>query len=282
MAINKTNDPNRDLNPDPVTGEPGSHPAGVGIGAASGGATGMAIGAAGGPIGMAIGAVSGAIVGGLMGKGIGEWVDPTESDTYLRDNFTSRPYVNKGETFDTFRPAYQYGGMAESKYSGRRFEDVESDLRSDWDTAHASTTGLAWERARDAVRDGFDRTIKLREERLRATTTPVETGEVTVRKEVTHDTKTIEVPVEREEVVIERHPATGAASSADIGAESIRVPVKEDQVHVSKEAVVTEEVNVGKRTVQDTEQVAGTVRKETLKVENEGATVRDESHKRTK
>jgi len=280
MATNKANDParERDLNPDPITGAPGSHPTGVGIGAASGGATGMAIGAVGGPVGMAIGAVSGAIVGGLIGKGVGEWVDPTEDDTYLRDNFATRSYAREGETFDTYRPAYQYGGMAESKYQGRRFEDIETDLRTDWESTHASTTGLAWDNARNAVREGFDRTIQLREERLKATTTPVEAGEVTVRKEVTQKTKTIEVPVEREEVVIERHAASGrAANPADIGDETIRVPVKEDQVHVTKDAVVTEEVSVGKRTVQDTEQVSGTVRKETLKVDNTGdATVRED------
>jgi len=280
MATNKRTDVDRDCdtNPDPITGAPGSHPDGVGIGAASGGATGMAIGAAGGPIGMAIGAVSGAIVGGLMGKGIGEWVDPTECDTYLQDNFESRSYVNKGETFDTYRPAYQYGGLAEAKHQGRTFDDIEGDLRSDWETTHAPNTGLTWDRARSAVREGFDRTIQLRQEKLHATKTPVQTGEVNVRKEVHHTTQTIEVPVEREEVVIERRPASGtASSSADFGAESIRVPVKEDQVHVSKEAVVTEEVSVGKRTVHDTEKVSDTVRKETLKVDNaSGATIRDD------
>ena len=36
----------RDINPDPVTGEPGSHPIGTGVGAAGGAVTGAAIGSA--------------------------------------------------------------------------------------------------------------------------------------------------------------------------------------------------------------------------------------------
>ncbi len=53
--------------PDPITGEPGAHPVGVGVGALSAGAAGAAIGAVGGPIGMLIGATIGAIAGGLAG-----------------------------------------------------------------------------------------------------------------------------------------------------------------------------------------------------------------------
>ena len=69
----------------------------------------------------------------------------------------------------------------------------------------------------------------------------------------------------------ERRPASGHASASDIRAgEEVRIPVKEDRVHVEKEAVVTEEVEVGKRKVQDTEHVSGQVRHEELKIEKEG------------
>ena len=116
----------------------------------------------------------------------------------------------------------------------------------------------------------------MKEERLHAEKRPVEAGEVTVRKEVHTETKTLEVPVQREEVVIERTPVHGRAATEGIAAgdiregEEIRIPVREEQVNVSKEAVVTEEVKVGKRVVQDTEQVSGQVRKEEVKVEQTG------------
>ena len=119
-------------------------------------------------------------------------------------------------------------------------------------------------------------TIQVKEERLHAEKRPVETGEVTVRKEVHTETKTLEVPVQREEVVIERTPVHGRAATEGIAAgdiregEEIRIPVREEQVTVTKEPVVTEEVKVGKRVVQDTERVSGEVRKEEVKVEQTG------------
>ena len=67
-----------------------------------------------------------------------------------------------------------------------------------------------------------------------------------------------------------------AASMPDITADSIRegeeirIPVREEQVDVSKHAVVTEEVKVGKRVVKDTKRVTGDVRKEEVKVEQTG------------
>ena len=104
---------------------------------------------------------------------------------------------------------------------------------------------------------------------------PVEMGQVTVRKEVHTENKTLEVPVQREEVVIERTPVHGREAT-EIAAgdiregEQLRVPVREEQVKVGKETVVAEEVKVGKRVVQDTERVSGQVRKEEVKVEQTG------------
>ena len=92
-----------------------------------------------------------------------------------------------------------------------------------------------------------------------------------MRKEVHTEHKTLEVPVEREEVVIERRPASGRATSSELReGQEIRIPVKEEQVFVEKQAAVKEEVEVGKRKVKDTETVSGDLRKEEVKVEQEG------------
>ena len=67
------NERGKDLNEDPITGEPGSHPVGTGLGAAGGAAAGAALGTAvGGPIGTVVGGIIGAVTGGLAGKDVAE------------------------------------------------------------------------------------------------------------------------------------------------------------------------------------------------------------------
>jgi len=120
-------------------------------------------------------------------------------------------------------------------------------------------------------RAGSQRTVKVHEEELHAQKTPVQTGEVRVRKEVRTERQNIQVPVEREEVVIERRPASGRASASDLQpGEQVRIPVREEKVRVEKENVVKEEVVIGKRKVTGTQQVQGKVRKEHVKVEKKG------------
>jgi len=262
--------PKGDRNADPISDQSGAHPIETGVGAALGGAaTGAVVGTFAGPIGTAIGAAAGAIVGGLAGKGVGEAIDPTIEDEWLQGYVGSSETLREGETHETFRPAYRYGIEHASRHEGKRFEDVEPELQANW-ASYAGDSDVEWDRARNAARDAWDRTIQLREERLRVDKDQVETGRVNVRKEVVTEHQNISVPVEREEVVIERRPAHGQAAAGDLQAEEIRIPVKEERVHVTKEAVVKEEVSVGKRTVHETETVSQDVAHEELVVEQEG------------
>jgi uncharacterized protein (TIGR02271 family) len=120
-------------------------------------------------------------------------------------------------------------------------------------------------------------TVRAHEEKLHVEKTPVEAGEAVIRKEVHTEHKTIDVPVTREELVVERRAGSGRASSTDIKeGQEIRVPIKEEQVNVEKETVVAEEVSIGKRKVKDTEHVGADLRREEIKVETHGdVNVRD-------
>lgn len=117
-----------------------------------------------------------------------------------------------------------------------------------------------------------ERRLQLRGELLRAVKERVNKGEIRLRKEVVTEHQTINVPVTREEVVVEQVPAGNAAPvSGTIGDQGeIRIPVSEERVRVNKEQVVTGEVRVQKRAVQDTQQVSDEVRHEEVRVENEG------------
>lgn len=214
-------------------------------------------------------AIDAATVGALGGVPAPVVIDTASEDTYWRKNFKSRPYAQATAGYESYRPAYLYGVEATARHEGKSFEEAEGSLRRGWGKARGDSE-LTWPKAREAVKDAFDRTIQLREERLNVTKTPVEAGSVKLRKEVVTEQQSIEVPVEHEEVVIERRPARGRAAVGDIHEEEIRVPVKADKVKVSKETVVNEEVRVGKRKAAGTQRVSGTVRKERLKVEEKG------------
>ena len=123
----------------------------------------------------------------------------------------------------------------------------------------------------DHERTEEGRTVQLREEELRASKQSVEAGEVEIRKDVVSEQRTIDVPVTREEVVVERHPVDRRESDRPIGeGETIRVPVREEQVSVEKRPVVTEEIEIGKRQVTETQRVSDTVRREEAVIDREG------------
>lgn len=124
--------------------------------------------------------------------------------------------------------------------------------------------------------DSQEQTLKLREEQLDVSKERVQTGEVEVHKEVVQEQQKVNIPVTREEVFVERREvnetATGAESTIDEG-ETIRVPIMEEKVEVTKRPVVTEELVIGKREVTDTEQVVENVRREEahLDTDNHGS-----------
>src|SRR5690349_3646389 len=98
-AVSGRNVKDRDTNPDPITGAPGSHPGGTAAGSAAGGLAGAAAGAAigsvvpgvGTVVGGVVGTVVGATGGGLAGKAVAEKIDPTAEDAYWRENYSREP-----------------------------------------------------------------------------------------------------------------------------------------------------------------------------------------------
>ncbi|HEY9906061.1 MAG TPA: hypothetical protein V6D18_00475 [Thermosynechococcaceae cyanobacterium] len=156
--INKTHEP--DSNPDPITGESGSHPVGTGIGAAGAGAVATTIGGiVGGPVGAAVGAVVGAVAGGLAGKSVAEQIDPTAEDSYWRENYSSRPYAESGHEYSDYEPAYRTGYEGYSTYysDGVTYDQAEPNLRRDYEAKHGPNAKVGWDKAKHAARDAWDR-----------------------------------------------------------------------------------------------------------------------------
>jgi len=145
-------------NPDksrPVATGVGAVVGGAAGGVAGGAAAGAAVGGMTGPVGAAVGAVVGAVAGAMAGKGLANAVDPIAEDAYWRDNYSSRSYAS-GVGYDQYGPAFGYGVEAYTRYPDRSFDDVEPELRRDWDSKRGSSS-LEWERAKHAARDAWHR-----------------------------------------------------------------------------------------------------------------------------
>ncbi|MEH7414298.1 YsnF/AvaK domain-containing protein [Neobacillus drentensis] len=117
------------------------------------------------------------------------------------------------------------------------------------------------------------RSIKLREEQLDVDKQRVQTGEVEVKKDVVEEQQTINVPVRHEEVNVERRAVdkTEADTTTPIGDdETIRVPIVEEKIEVTKKPVVTEELVINKKEVTENQQVTENVKREKAEVHKEG------------
>jgi len=115
-----------------------------------------------------------------------------------------------------------------------------------------------------------EQTLRLREEQLDVSKERVQAGEVEIHKEVVEEQQKVNIPVTREEVYVERRDVNEAASGTDAvmdDDETIRVPIMEEKVEVTKKPVVSEELVIGKREVTDTEQVVESVKHEEAHLE---------------
>ena len=196
--------------------------------------------------GAGIGAAAGGIIGALAGMGVPE------------------------EDARHFERGFQQGGVLVTIEAGTDAERArQALLQSGADLGPAQD--VSSRTLMTATSEGADR-LQLREEQLDVEKERVQAGEVRLRKEVVTEQRNVEVPVTREEVVIERHAAAG--DEPDEGAigegEEVRIPLMEEEVRVEKTPVVREEVSVRKRQVQDTERVSETVRREEARIESQG------------
>ena len=130
------------------------HSLGAGTGAVAGAVTGAAVGSAAGPVGSEVGAIAGGVLGAKAGDSIAEAVNPTEYREHFQTQYKSAPYYTSGREWSDYEPAYQYGYETYGQYRGQKFDDIEGDLKRNWDNTRANSR-LAWNEARGAVRDGW-------------------------------------------------------------------------------------------------------------------------------
>ena len=76
--------------------------------------------------------------------------------SYWRDQYQNEPYVTKGQKFDEYAPAYRTGYEGRSQYAGQRFDDVENNLKRDYENNRGNSP-LGWDKAKQACRAAWDR-----------------------------------------------------------------------------------------------------------------------------
>jgi stress response protein YsnF len=140
------------------------------------------------------------------------------------------------------------------------------------------------------------RTRQLVQEELVARVRAVADGEVLIRRVVTTVSRTIEVSLKREELVVERRPA-GPQSAAPGGeladggpgdqlttgvrdlqpGQVIRLTLVEEEPRIERQPVVYEEVALGKQLVRETRRLSAEARREVLRIDrSESALPSDE------
>lgn len=134
------------------------------------------------------------------------------------------------------------------------------------DNSNANDTNIT----NDTVEEGA---LQLREEQLEVNKNRVQTGEVTLSKDVIEEQQSVDVPVTHEEVVIERTSFDNKHSDTPItSGETITIPVSEEQVNVSKRTVLTGEVSAHKHEVEETRHIDETIKKEEAHIDSTGDT----------
>ena len=113
--------------------------------------------------------------------------------------------------------------------------------------------------------------VPLAAEELVARRTPVRAGTVRLRKGVETAEQVVDVPVTRDEVIVEHIPPDQFDANATLGADELLIPIMEEQVVVQKRLVVKEYVRVRKRQVVEQRQVRAPVRREVLSVQEQRA-----------
>jgi uncharacterized protein (TIGR02271 family) len=228
-------------------------------------------------------------------------VSRTDDENGRLEVSTDKETAKNGPAFDDDREitpefeneVYSYYGLQQSSTTGEErgsYADYsssgaagvvgpgmrEGDIETGEFRGHAEDDEGVRQSSGSDLDDRDELRVQRSEEELAAGTREVEAGAMRVRKRVRTDREQIEVPTRREEVSVERVPASGEASEGEIGEDEVVVPVTEEEVVVSKRPVAKEEVRIRKDVVEDTEVVEEDVRREEVEVDDDTSTRRSD------
>ncbi|MEW9094637.1 MAG: YsnF/AvaK domain-containing protein [Clostridiaceae bacterium] len=116
-----------------------------------------------------------------------------------------------------------------------------------------------------------DMKMQLREEQIKISKNKIQTGEVSIHKEVLTEEENITVPVKREELVIEKTVCDPQIhDKSDDHIETIRIPISKERIDIHKQPVALEDVSVSNHQYKEVKHITETLKKEIPHVSIEG------------
>ncbi|WP_207454968.1 DUF2382 domain-containing protein [Herbiconiux sp. SYSU D00978] len=190
------------------------------------------------------------------------------TDTSDRDADLGTTTGTAGTFTGTDTTASDYGTTETAGAGVGGFDNERTGVDSDRTAAGFGDTG------HDTSGPNTDSAMTRSEEQLHVGTERVQTGRARLRKYVVTEQQTVTVPVEREEVRLEREPITDANAGAAydgpaISEEEHEVTLSEERPVVEKEAVPVERVRLDKDVVTDQQQVSEDVRREEIELDGD-------------
>lgn len=187
-----------------------------------------------------------------------------------KDRIKDAPNIDadQGLTPEEQNRIYEHYAVANAQDRATYVDERRTHEHTDRDAAGVAGAGVDTDRDRDHDRAGLnDGEVVRSEERLDVNKERVATGKARLRKYVVEDTETVEVPVTREEVRVERTPISEADAAnyrGTIGEDEASTVLHEERVDVNKKTVPVEKVSLDKTQVTETERHTETVAKEQI------------------
>jgi uncharacterized protein (TIGR02271 family) len=182
-------------------------------------------------------------------------------DTYV---LVQKGLINKEKFYVPRNEVESYDGNI------LRFKLSEEEIKSKYsgDSPLALNTDIEKDYEEEAESESTR--VPLVEERLDISKRDVTYKEATLTKEPVTETKTIEVPLTHEELIVERRSASeSTTSTSDLkppvtSKQEIKIPLKKEEVEVKKEPYVKEEIVLKKRRITETKTITEEVKSERL------------------
>jgi uncharacterized protein (TIGR02271 family) len=189
----------------------------------------------------------------------------------VRGNYilVQKGIINKEKFYIPKDQAESYDGdVLRFRFSKQELDQFQREPPTIWDADNIEETTTSQE-----IETNEEEHIPLTGERLDISKKSQE-KQARITKKPVKETKTVEVPLTREEISIERKPVSGSGNETEAQSppieseEEIKIPVRREEAEVTKKPYVKEEVVVKKKKVTDKKEITDEVTSEELDTSN--------------